>query len=821
MANGGRPHIFVENTASKEQYSPRPSGGGGDDDKMPRRKRKEHGEKLISDLKKAWEESKKRREETSVIGMGTANGVYLQFKSDPHFELTLKSLEFRNQGVELLSVHEEDDVQIAAVFVPDDKISTFLKRFEQYLNEETDKGAPRNSKLVDSIAELKLATLRTLWTDERTLFPSQGGAWWEVWLRADSEAEGSSTAVLQRFKTFAERAGIRVKEKNLQFVDRVVLLAYGTAQALSSSIDIIGDIAELRLAKETPTFFTGLRGQEQTQWAQDLAKRTAWPKPTAPAVCILDTGVNRAHLLIDKALTANDTHTWDPSWGADDRHGHGTEMAGLALFGDLTSVLSSKERVDLGHRLESVKILRQPGDNTDPELYGAITIESVARTEATAPARQRVFSMAVTGPDTRDRGQPSSWSAEIDALAAGADPAFSGTKRLFVISGGNSNNTPGVDYFTEAKTEPIHDPGQAWNALTVGAYTERVFIDESTFNGWEPLANSGDLTPGTSTSYTWVQSAWPVKPDFVLEGGNLAVSGQGDVDYPESLALLSTYYNPMIKQFVSTGMTSAATAQAARMAAVVQAKYPSAWPETIRGLLVHSSSWTEAMLNRFGPYSTKKPVEELVRCFGMGVPSVTRALESAGNALTLIAQDDLFPLDEEKKKEMAIHKLPWPTAVLQGLGETEVELRVTLSYFIEPNPARRGWTTRYRYASHGLRFDVKTPTESLKEFRKRLNQLALSEGEKSTSESDSGQWFLGSTLRHKGSLHSDIWRGTAAELAARGYIAVFPVLGWWNEKHSLGRWRNGCRYTLIVSISTPRTDVDIYVPVATQVGIPV
>ena len=117
MANGGRPHIFVKETASKEQYSPRPAGGGGDDDNMPRRKRKEHGEKLIADLKKAWEESKKRREETSVIGMGTANGVYLQFKSDPNFELTLKSLEFKNQGVELLSVHEETGVQIAAVFI--------------------------------------------------------------------------------------------------------------------------------------------------------------------------------------------------------------------------------------------------------------------------------------------------------------------------------------------------------------------------------------------------------------------------------------------------------------------------------------------------------------------------------------------------------------------------------------------------------------------------------------------------------------------------------------------------------------------------------
>ena len=38
-------------------------------------------------------------------------------------------------------------------------------------------------------------------------------------------------------------------------------------------------------------------------------------------------------------------------------------------------------------------------------------------------------------------------------------------------------------------------------------------------------------------------------------------------------------------------------------------------------------------------------------------------------------------------------------------------MRVTLSYFIEPNPSQRG-NSRYRYQSHGLRFDVKRPTET-------------------------------------------------------------------------------------------------------------
>jgi hypothetical protein len=33
------------------------------------------------------------------------------------------------------------------------------------------------------------------------------------------------------------------------------------------------------------------------------------------------------------------------------------------------------------------------------------------------------------------------------------------------------------------------------------------------------------------------------------------------------------------------------------------------------------------------------------------------------------------------------------------LFSARVRLRVTLSYFVEPNPASRGWQGRYRYAS--------------------------------------------------------------------------------------------------------------------------
>jgi hypothetical protein len=121
-----------------------------------------------------------------------------------------------------------------------------------------------------------------------------------------------------------------------------------------------------------------------------------------------------------------------------------------------------------------------------------------------------------------------------------------------------------------------------------------------------------------------------------------------------------------------------------------------------------------------------------------------------------------------------------------------VRLRVTLSYFIEPNPGRRGWKKRHRYASHGLRFAVKSATESLDEFRKRVNQQALDEDEdRPRAGGDVSDWFLGEQIRNKGSLHSDIWVGSAADLAERGVVGIYPVSGWWKDQPNRSQITSG------------------------------
>ena len=76
-------------------------------------------------------------------------------------------------------------------------------------------------------------------------------------------------------------------------------------------------------------------------------------------------------------------------------------------------------------------------------------------------------------------------------------------------------------------------------------------------------------------------------------------------------------------------------------------------------------------------------------------------------------------------------------------------------------------------------------------------------------------------MRHRGSLHSDIWEGSAAELAERGVIGVYPVSGWWKEQPNRDRSDLGTRYALVVSIQTAAENVDIWTPVAQEVGVTV
>ena len=773
-------------------------------------------------------------------------GIYIEVESIPDWDLALNGFDKsragdRHQHAEVVAVRREEVVaanggnarivERATVFIPEGKVGSFLQQFETYAKPTAPKPKERrHHDFVDRIASLRLATLRALWTDEPSEYPGDKNViWWEVWLRRTDGKE------VQRLTAFAERNKIVLGRRYLTFDDRIVLLAYTTPNTLASAIDVLDDVAELRKAKELASFFAKQGSVDQAEWVRDLLARTSAPKKAMAAVTVLDSGVTQGHPLLELAIDPEDVYVIDPAWGGHDdggsRPGHGTEMAGLALYGDLTPLLTGSDKLALTHRLESVKILPPRGKKPHPpDNWGSVTALGVSYPEVAQPERRRVFSMAITAADRRDRGQPTSWSAAIDALCVGR--AFDsstdgitflggvGESRMFTISAGNTSVLE-RDHLARSDLEPVEDPAQAWNALTVGAYTDRAVIEDERFDGYEPLAPVGELSPYSTTSVGFA-APWPIKPDIVMEGGNVGINNANSIhDEVDDLLPLTTHYRPTEKPLVTTWGTSAACASAARLCARIATDYPSLWPETVRGLVVHSARWTKVMGRHLAKKDNKTERSKLLRRYGYGVPDEGRALRSAADSLTMIAQTTIRPFNDGKFRDIHMFKLPWPNDVLAGLVATEVQLRVTLSYFVEPNPARLGWRARHRYQSHGLRFEVKRRAETVTDFEKRINQLEREEGESRTEAAADDGWYFGSRAREHGSVHSDHWTGTAAVLADRGIIGVHPVTGWWKEQPKRDRSTTGVRYALIVSIDAPDVETDLWTPVANQIGVPI
>jgi hypothetical protein len=808
------PHLVLTNTATTERFSAIATGGGRPP-ALPQLDRASHGQGLLNRIETLKDAAAQAKQAQQDAGMDSGFGIQVQFRSFDDVALAFESLPREKSGIELLNVQQDEHHTSATVFVPEGKFEHFEKLITEYLEEKTDRnGRPRDHKaLLNTIEDIRSATLEALWTDSPEVLPENvnEAVWWEVWLPVRGDRQGT----MQQFRDIADGIGFQLGEGAISFPERSVLLMNGTRQQIQQSMMLLNCVAELRRAKETAEFFDSFDPAEQREWVDDLLQRTTIGQGDLPCVCILDTGVNNGHPLLYHSLHARDQYTVDPTVGVYDENGHGTRMAGIALYGDLTDALNEDGHIYLSHRLESVKLLRHEGDNEGIH-HGHLTMDAVSQPEVSAADSKRVFGMAVTATDSRDRGRPSAWSATLDRLAA--DSEGDGlSPRLLVVSAGNIKNNPAwLNYPASNASDGIHDPGQAWNVLTVGAFTEKVRITEAGATGYTPIAPDGGLSPFSTTSMTWGKPCpWPLKPDVVMEGGNAANDGLGAC-WTHCLSLLTTNHMPEERLLTTANATSAATYLCARMAAQLMAEYPNFWPETIRALIVHSAGWTEPMLHMFKTGGTpKEQFRRLIRHCGFGVPNLERAMWSAANSLTLIVQDALQPFEktganQPKTRDMHLHRLPWPIAELEALGETQVEMRVTLSYFIEPNPAERGIKGRYRYESHGLRFDVKRPEETEREFRARINRIVRDEEEgTATGGSDPG-WDLGTNLRHLGSLHCDTWRGEAAKLAARGCLAVYPALGWWKTRTLLQRYNKQGRYALLISIRAPEVDVDIY-----------
>jgi hypothetical protein len=438
-------------------------------------------------------------------------------------------------------------------------------------------------------------------------------------------------------------------------------------------------------------------------------------------------------------------------------------MAGVAVYGDLKAVLESSEDKEINHRLESVKIIPPNGWEDDLRIPFK-TDDAIKRAIINNPNFKRIFCFANTSRVDFNFGKPSAWSAIIDSNIFGYQNK---DKKVFLISAGNVQaEYEYKDYPESNLNSQIFNPAQSWNAITVGAYTQKILPD------LDMVAQANELSPFSRTSNAW-ESNWPIKPDIVFEGGNLIKRDNGDIEGDENLELLTTSSVVILNEFSTINATSAATALASNFMAELRNVYQDAWEETLRGLMIHSASWTEEMKSQMNYKDSKESKLLMLRTYGYGVPSLIKAKESKTNFLTFISEEEIQPYFKDidgsiKTKDVHFYKFPWPKETLQSMGAVEVKIKITLSYFIEPNPGEKGYSTKYSYQSAALKFSLMPANDDPDNFMLSINNVprnaikdilgvdkrkALPDGY--FSKKNNIPWDLGMNNVFKGSVHSN------------------------------------------------------------------
>ena len=492
-------------------------------------------------------------------------------------------------------------------------------------------------------------------------------------------------------------------------------------------------------------------------------------------------------------------------------------MSGVALFEDILG--ASEAGLAAPHWIQSSRIL--VADNVgaaaeeNKEQWPPITEAAVRAAEhPDFGARRRVYALAVSAPlDHPPRG--TTWSHSIDQLA------FQDGGRVFCVAIGDATIDRSLveGYPLMNLQQLIDDPAQASNALTIGAYTEKATLPpDDDLKNYAPVSPPGGISPHTRAG---VMGA-AIKPDVVFEGGNVGDDGALANSTLWTMVQPTTYFDFVKRPVDWIAMTSGACANAARFTAELWAEDLRLRPETVRGLVVHSASWTNRMEAQFAQ------IDERLQVCGYGVPDSLLAKGCAAERATVIIEGSMpnglfedVPKAKKPKKSttktteprirrrIQFFNLPVPEDLLLQSPELEVELRVTLSYFAEPH-------TTGRRVERGLdlRWNMQGPTETADKFRRRMNKLDRA-GKEDFDQSFA--WDIGINRRSRGTVQSDRWRGPASMLAGNKLIAVYPVLGWWERRDALRT--EEMNFSLIVTVMAG--GLDIYTPIKQAVEVTV
>lgn len=510
------------------------------------------------------------------------------------------------------------------------------------------------------------------------------------------------------------------------------------------------------------------------------------PPSTAPGIVVLDSGIAENHPLLKPAI--GDAQSFIPGFPASDTEGHGTHVAGIALYDDVEACLTAGSFVP-ELRLFSGRILDDNGENDTGFVENQIA-EAVQYFKTNYGCK--VFNLSFG-----DRRKPYH-GGHIRGLAVMLDILAREEEVLFVVCAGNFDGTETVpqdwlkEYPSYLTSDDAHlfDPATALNVLTVGSlarydqsfYSQRYPNDPAVV----PIARHRQPSPFTRSGPS-VNGA--VKPEVVSYGGNMGFSIQSRGFTDIGLKELSTSNGFASGRLVEERRgTSQAAPHVAHLAAKLLGELPQASPNLLRALLVghakHHESWGNLLEN-----------EKLWQICGYGEISSECLFRSTEHRVTLIAEDTI----EDRKHHF--YAIPVPESFYDGPNRAR-EITVALAY----SPAVR--TTRIDYKSSRIEFKL-FEAPSLDAAVAAFNANTSSKECPSISELKLKQ-NINATSRSKGTVQACTWklsRMTDNRHANRPYVVVTRTDNVWGRDVSAEREA----YALVVCLSDKEgQDVRLY-----------
>jgi hypothetical protein len=596
------------------------------------------------------------------------------------------------------------------------------------------------------------------------------------------EHDHERTSVVHRFEEWMRRQGIRLIDR----INRDSLVLY-RLEVTKAHADLLLEHRDVRMLDLPPR--TGITYQQMNVPITPRIDGIVPPSREAARVCILDSGVNSNHPLLRPAF--GEAASYVKGQGEEDEVGHGTAVAGIALYGDIEECLAANQWLP-ELILCSGKVMTR-GAGADDAVFDEKTIERSIEKAVEYFAGElgcRIFNLSLGNENVPYDGR------HVRGIAYTLDRLAREYDILFVVSAGNfrgTDNVPRADWRAEypgyllAPETVIIDPAPALNVLTVGALANHTAnLDEQRHGDREinALSPAAEDQPAPFTRHgPSIKGA--MKPDLMAHGGNLAtpLRRQGQQWHRDNRRLGVLVPN---HEFVGATLlkdisgTSFSAPYVTHLAGRLLNAYPSASANLLRALLVNHADVPPACLA-----ALPEPMQEHVRALvGYGKVNPDTLFRSTDDKVMLMAEEAI------ENDSHQFYELPLPKEFLRSQRATR-RITVTLAYC---PPVR---TTRMEYVATKISYRL-VKGESLDEVQRHFNQ-DLKKKEESIGDTcaTKANRTITSQERERGTVQSSIWTLKQLSPKQKWFVVVTRQDKEWGRSLCLEEEP----YALVVSVS--------------------